>query len=198
LTTAFASDELAVQGVWPMRIIAACLLALTVATSVKAAGVDWNMYAYPTIDEQRFGCFYDAHGVAQTSDRHVRVWTKCLLAKDLEAVNIQSDLGGKIEHNAGRRLKEGYVPPIAAVLETDTIHVIMVTFYEEIANIGEIKSHSRIFYELSCSERMMRMLSTYVKSFDGKDHFDDEPSSWEYVSPEGGVAALLKILCPMQ
>jgi hypothetical protein len=56
-------------------------------------------------------------------------------------------------------------------------------------------TNTRFFYELNCSERMMRRLSTYVRDLKGKEGFDDKPSGWEYVQPEGSGARLLKILC---
>jgi hypothetical protein len=69
-----------------------------------------------------------------------------------------------------------------------------VAGWEEAANLSNIQSQAQLFYELNCSERMMRRLSTSVR-VKGKDRFDDKPSSWEHVPPEGNAARLLKILC---
>jgi hypothetical protein len=73
---------------------------------------------------------------------------------------------------------------------------IGVIQYEEIAKLSNIQAHARFFYELNCSERMIRRLTTYVRDLkSGKEGFFDMPSSWEYVPPEGSGAKLLKILC---
>jgi hypothetical protein len=90
-----------------------------------------------------------------------------------------------------------YVPPIALVEDIDFDQAISVIQYEETANLSGIHPSARLFYELNCSERMIRRLSTYVRT-NGKDGFDEKPSDWQYVPPEGGGATLLKILCPMQ
>jgi hypothetical protein len=50
---------------------------------------DWKMYGgvgTPVVEVEAW-CFYDANGVVQTPDGHVRVWTKCLAQKDACLVN---------------------------------------------------------------------------------------------------------------
>lgn len=113
------------------------------------------------------------------------------------AVNIESDFDGRIVKNAAQKMINKYVPPIAAVENIDFDQAMQVTAYEETADISGIQPLGQIFYELSCSQRMIRRLSTYVKAR-GKERFDEKPSAWQYVPPEGSAATLLKILCPMQ
>ena len=110
-------------------------------------------------------------------------------------MDFDSELGKKIVHRGARKVVERYIPPIAIVEDMDYDDAIGVVQYEETANLSNIQAHSRFFYELNCSERMMRRLSTYVR-INGKEGFSDKPSSWEYVPPEGSGARLLKILCP--
>jgi hypothetical protein len=50
---------------------------------------------------------------------------------------------------------------------------------------------------LNCCERMMRSLSVSVYT-EGKHGFQNKPTDWDYVPPEGNAALLLKILCPKQ
>jgi hypothetical protein len=71
---------------------------------------------------------------------------------------------------------------------------MQITEYEEIANIGSIEPHAKIFYELNCPERMSRELSIYFQA-DGKSGSFDKPSDWKYIPPEGNGSRLLKILC---
>jgi hypothetical protein len=43
-------------------------------------------------------------------------------------------------------------------------------------------------------ERMMRSLSVSLYT-NGQSRFQNKPSDWEYVSPKGNGATLLKLLC---
>lgn len=168
-----------------------CAFALALAASAWAADVDWKMYGTASIPD-RAVCFYEGKGlVAQPT---LRVWTKCLLQKDLDSVDIKSELGSKIIENAARKMTDLYVPPIALVEDINFDQAMEVAGYEETANLSNIQPQASIFYELNCSERMMRRLSTHAL-VNGKDRFDDKPTSWEHVPPEGNAARLLKILC---
>ena len=156
--------------------------------------VDWKMYGGASVAGQSF-CFFDAKSVVHTSSGYIRVWTKCLAHKDLDGVDIKSDLGAKIVDNAGRLVHEGYVPPIVAIGRIEFKQVPDVVAYEQIANLSAIESQAQIFEELNCSERMMRSLSVSIHA-NGQRGFKDKPSDWEYVPPEGNGATLLKMLCP--
>jgi hypothetical protein len=136
--------------------------------------------------------FYEGKGVITRPA--LRVWTKCLLRKDLDSINPESELGKKIVESAAQKVVQGYIPPIALVEDMDYDQASDVIGLEETANLSNIQPQARFFYELNCSERMMRRLSTQVRT-KGKDRFDDNPSGWEYVAPEGSAARLLKILC---
>ena len=166
-----------------------CAFALVLA----ASDVDWKLYG--TASDMGIVCFYDAKGVV--AQPTLRVWAKCLLQKDLDSVDFDSKLGKKIVDSSARKVIKGYIPPIAIVEDTsDHDAIIDVIQYEEIANLSNIQPQARFFYELNCSERMIRRLTTYVRDLkSGKEGFFDMPSSWEYVPPEGNAASLLKILC---
>jgi hypothetical protein len=168
-----------------------CAFALALAAaSAWGADVDWKVYG--TASDMGVVCFYDAKGVVTRPA--LRVWTKCLLQKDVDSVDVNSELGKKIVDSGARKLIEGYVPPIALVEDMDGDQAIGVIQHEETANLGNFQPQAQFFYELNCSERMMRRLSTYVRS-KGKEGFDNKPSSWDHVPPEGNGARLLKILC---
>jgi hypothetical protein len=186
-----------------VRIIAVCL-ALTLASLARAADVDWKMYGSASLalldggvlsSDRGVFCFYDANGITPTADRHLRVWTKCLLLKDLHSVDMKDELGGKIVKNTARKVLDKYVPPFAVVENVDFNQALAVIQYEETANLGGIQPRTQIFYELNCSERMTRTLSISVQVDGSRDSFDNKPSNWEYVPPETNGARLLKILC---
>jgi hypothetical protein len=132
---------------------------------------------------------------AQGNSMSITGWAKCLLQKDLDSVDFDGDLGKKIVDSGAQKVIQGYIPPIALVEDMDYDQAIGVIQYEETANLSNIQPQARFFYELNCSERMMRRLSTYVRGSNGKEGFSDKPSNWEYVPPEGSGARLLKILC---
>jgi hypothetical protein len=91
-----------------------------------------------------------------------------------------------------------YMPPIAAAEKSiDYDQAVTIMQYEEIANISGIKPHSSIFYELNCSQRMLRELSMSF-SANGRYGSSNKPRDWQFIPPEGNGAALLKILCPAQ
>jgi hypothetical protein len=175
------------------RSLIGCAVALALAASAWAADIDWKLYG--SVSDMGTVCFYDAKGVARTADRHIRVWTKCLSQKDLDSLDTESELGKKIIDNAVRKVMDHYVPPLALVEDVNFDQAMEVAGWEEAANLSNIQSQAQLFYELNCSERMMRRLSTYMR-IKGKDRFDEKPSSWDHVAPEGNGARLLKILCP--
>jgi hypothetical protein len=172
------------------------LLALvSCAALAQASDVDWKAYGFASVDGAAV-CFYDSNGVARTPSGHIRVWTKCLLQKELDRVDIQHDFDGRILKNTAQKVVRNYVPPIAATETLDVNQAIAIIQYEETANLSSIQPHAQFFYEINCSERMMRWLSTHVKA-NGKEGFDDKPSDWKYVQPEGNGAKLINILCAL-
>lgn len=175
-----------------MRIIAACILALVLASSVRAADVDWKLYGGASVAGPSF-CFYDASGVARTSNGYIRVWTKCLAQSDLESAK----LGDKNAHNAAEKIVQGYLPPIIVIGKMDFKQIPEIVMAEEVANLSVIEPQAQIFYEMNCSERMTRMLSVSIHA-NGKSGFQNKPSDWEYDPPDSNGATLSRLLCPKQ
>ena len=172
-----------------MRIIVACVLALTLASSAQAADVDWKLYGGAAVAGHSV-CFYDANSVARTTSGYVRVWTKCLAQNDLE----RADLSDENAQDAAKKIIRGYVPPIIVIGKMDFKRIPEIVGAEETANLGAIEPQAQIFDEMNCSERMMRTLSVSIHT-NGQRGFNNKPSEWEYVPPEGNSATLLKLLC---
>ena len=177
-----------------MRVIATCTIALTLASSARAADVDWKMCGGATADAQSF-CFYDANGVAIVHSGYVRVWTKCMRKADLESVYFKGDRGRQIVDNAAKKVIDGYVPPIVAIGEMSVKQAVDVMAYEESANLGDSEERASFFLELNCSARMQRSLGSSVTPND-RAGFEPKPGDWEQVPPKGKGANLQKILCP--
>lgn len=155
-----------------MRIIAAPLLALTVATSALAGDVDWKAYGFVEHADGDLVCFYDAQSVSLVGAL-TRVWVKCVLQKELQDFGTRNR--EKIQASAQRKTNEGYVPPFVSVLGGNSKRVNAITAAEEIADMGEVvQTRSRFFYELDCANGMERRLNAYA-IIDGKEIHDDSP-----------------------
>lgn len=169
-------------------------VASAIASIAYAADVDWKMYGGAAVAGAEI-CFYDAMGVVRTPDGYLRIWTKCLSQQDMENIDIKHDFGGTILENTARKVARYYVPPIAAAEDIDVNQAMAITQYEETANISSIKPHTRIFYELNCSQKMLRELSMSI-DVNGQRGSLNSPGDWKFIPPEGNGASLLKILCP--
>lgn len=176
-----------------MRAIVAGMLVLTLATPVEAANVDWKYFGLAFETDQSV-CFYDAIGTISKSSELMRVWTKCLLRKDIDSIDPNSELGVRITKGAVQKVVDGYIPPIAIVEDMDFDQALEVIGIEETANIGNIQPYAEVLFELNCSERMMITLSVHLG---GKELHDQRQGSG-YVMPESNGARLLTMLCPKQ
>src|SRR5216684_2341244 len=181
------------KRVWTL----ACCMLLSVVTAPAAClaqglSVDWKFYGGASIqgNSNYDYCFYDAKGVAQTPDGHIRVWTKCLLGKDLDNIDVNAELGDRVVKNTAQKIVEHYEPPIAAIENLNFDQIMQIIQYEETADISAIAPSARIFYELNCSEQMLRELSIYIQA-GGKSGSVDRPSEWKYASPETNGTRLL-------
>lgn len=72
-----------------------------------------------------------------------------------------------------------------------------ISFVQWVSNRYESRPGTLTVSTDLAEDKRERRLSTYVR-VNGRDVFDDKPSSWQYAPPEGSGATLLKILCPMR
>jgi hypothetical protein len=133
------------------------------------AGIDWKFYGGASVDGASL-CFYDAIGVVQEPGNQIRVWTKCLPQEAVEGLPLKKDL----VENAVQKIRDGYVPPIVVTGDMKFDQVPDIVGYEEIANLGDIQPQSRMFYEIGCSEWMIRELSIDIET-KGKVVSSDTP-----------------------
>jgi hypothetical protein len=161
-----------------------------VSIGFTQAGVDWKLYGAASVDGTSW-CFYDANGLVQEPGNQIRVWTKCLPEEAVDDIKLTDKMAG----DAAQKILDGYVPPIVVVGEMKFDQIPAIVPYEEIANAGSVNPQSRIFYEIGCSERLIRQLSFYFEA-KGKVGSSDTAGDWKHVAPETNAATLLKILCP--
>ena len=178
-----------------MRAVVGLAIIVVCSAAAQASGVDWKLYGSAEIGGISYQCFYDADGIVKQPDTHVRVWTKCLSVKDIDSIETNKELLNKLVETAAQKIAHGYVPPIIAIGKMEFDKIADATGAEEIADNGDIQSSSRIFYELNCSEKMLRELSlTFIEN--DRSGSSDKPRDWKYVAPETNGATLHKILCP--
>jgi hypothetical protein len=185
---------------WNMKRILALtyIIFISANTSVcfaEASDVDWKFYGGAPTDDGHTLCFYDANGVVREPAGQIRVWIKCLLQKEADAINIKKSFDGRILDGAARKVARYYVPPIAKVETLNSDQAMSITTYEETADISDIQPRAQIFYELNCPEKMERELSISILN-NGKHGDRDKPSEWKYIPPEGNAARLLRLICP--
>src|SRR5262249_5215529 len=85
-----------------------------IAFSACAADVDWKVYGFASLSGAEI-CFYELRSIIRAPDRHLRVWTKCLAQKDLDAIDITREFSGRILEDTAQKVARSYVPPFATV-----------------------------------------------------------------------------------
>jgi hypothetical protein len=177
-----------------LAMSSSAILMLLSPSLAQPSSVDWKLYGGASVDGRSW-CFYDAAGVTRRTDGNIRVWTKCLLEKDLDSIDVEHEFNGAILKKTAQKVARYYIPEFATIVPLDADRGMIVIKYEETANIAYIQPASQIFYELNCSERMMREMSISLR-IKGQYSSTDKPAAWKYISPEGNGANLLKLLCP--
>jgi hypothetical protein len=179
--------------VW-VQLASLCSLVVALPALSQTSSVDWKYYGQSTADGVTDECFFDLMGAVQGKDDHIKVWSKCLHKKDVEAVDIKKEFGGKIVEDVADKLVRGYIPPIVAVEDATSDQFVDVTTIEEIADVANIQPSARIFYELDCRGAMLRELSIEVVT-GGRTLSKHSASEWKYIAPETNGLRLKKMLC---
>lgn len=166
-------------------------LAIVCCVSARAANVDWKLYGGVSLTPNGNGyCFYDEKSIAKNSEG-VRAWTKCLAQSDLDSVGPTARYYRSVVDMSANRIAHFYMPPMSRIERMNSDQLMTAITYESIADVGDITPNAQIFYEIDCSKRMMRELSTAIGSISR-----DTPLNWKYVPPEGNGANLIALLCP--
>jgi hypothetical protein len=112
----------------------------------------------------------------------------------MQAIDLKKDYDGRIWNATQQKVREHYVPPLATIEDLRGDAVTTTIAYEQIADISIIHPLVLAYVELNCSERMMRYLDVTIQSGDERQ-VNRHPSDWQYIAPESGAAALVKLLC---
>jgi hypothetical protein len=155
--------------------------------------VDWKYYGSANVSGDTV-CFFDKQSVVYQSDKHIRVWTKCLPQKEVEGIDSKSDIGKRIVEATATKVAHYYMPPITKIQTLNSDQALTTTMYEQTANISYIQPQAQILYEFDCNEKKVRELSISI-IVAGKHGSRDQPMEWAYIPPEGNAANLLRLLC---
>jgi hypothetical protein len=162
----------------------------------EALDVDWKLYGGITRAGREW-CFYDSGSATQAPTGYVRVWTKCISERKLNATLGPSPLGKAIMDRSAQLAAQQYQPPILAYEEEPGLERALIVVYENAADIGRLKSNSDIYYEVDCASARIRELSVSLIA-NGQRKSSDATSDWMYSPPESNGARLMKMACSLK
>ena len=158
-------------------------------------GADWKYFGASVLSKgEEVMTFYDAESIEYLSTGNVRVWTKVVNASEHNKKIMEKE---EVIEKAARKIAKGYYPPYVLVdssRQTSLKDCISIIGWEEGANDAEIKPRARIFFEVSCWNKMIRSLSSTFYNDAGVTS-SSKGGEWEYIGPETNSETLRKILC---
>lgn len=183
------------------------LLAILILSAGNASASDWQ-YAY-TVKEGNVDVhqFFDADSISHPVKGVTRVWVKTIRARDLDrylAAHTESIVG-----KASRKFVLGYTPKFLTLrdvkarwytapadLEDATI---LATGYEVMANASDLQTYSKLYFEIDCVGKRMRLLEAILFG-NGRDKklnkTDRAKWDYEYIAPDSNGQLLSLLACP--
>lgn len=146
---------------------------------------DWKLYAFSATKPQT-AMFYLSSEIVRTPG-HVQVWMKAL---DIKKLNGFNDAKSPALEKTKTLLRNDYAPPLGTVTTLTKDRVIMITAYEQLADLGTITPSLKILYEIDCSQRLTRVLSVSTPTVSS-----DVSLGWEHIPPETTLETLSKLTC---
>lgn len=163
-------------------ITLAALCTVFAAGTEAANGADWKLYGSA---KDRQHCFYDVQSVSFRTVGQPRVWTKCLSEREM---NDGAD--DAMAKRAAEKIVAGYVPPIIARVNFPFDQIADVVLYEIVADVSPLEPTVRIYWDLNCSEKMIRALDISTR-----DRQLGSIKKWDYIAPETNADRLQKMVC---
>ena len=171
------------------------LLSATFLHGAEAQGADWKFYGEGDLSKgDAVIAYYDAESIKRLPDGMVRAWTQCISHAEVErTVNLE-----EVSKKAARKIKERYVPPymLSNPKPEPGYDVNMrIIGWEAAGNYDVIKPNLKVFYELDCQAKKIRILSKINYKNDGGTETSSEIEKWIHVNPGSNTESLYKILC---
>jgi hypothetical protein len=179
---------------WPWAAGAVLVWALAGPAPTQSCRVDWKLFDGTAAKLGPAICFFDASGVTRADGREVRVWTKCLAQREINAIAPTGPTGRAIAARNAQALMAGYVPPAASLYPLDNDGRMSVISYESAADLANLKPRSAIYYELNCARGTVRALPITAEAAT-EAGFRGAPNAFNPATPRGSGASLLQLLC---
>jgi hypothetical protein len=160
----------------------------------QSSDTEWQEYSATKLGNAGVVVLFFDAAVIRHGNGHVEVWVKGLRQKELDRAIDAPGTGKKIVAFTAERTKRGYQPPVMGLEDLTTGQLAAVLGYEAAANVAGIEPVVRTLYEIDCSNRMARELSTQY-TIDGRFRSQDTPREWSHVPPETAIGNLAKLVC---
>jgi len=177
------------------KLLFIALLSATFLHGAEALGADWKFYGEGDLSKgDAVIAYYDAASIKRLPDGPVRAWTQCISHSEVERiVNLE-----EVAKKAARKIKDGYVPPyILSNPKPEPGYDVNMRIigWEAAGNYDVIKPKLKVFYELDCTAKKIRILSTINYKNDGGTETSSDIEKWIHIGPESNSESLYKILC---
>jgi hypothetical protein len=177
------------------KLLLIVLLSAPFLPGAEAQGADWKYYGEGDLSKgDAVIAYYDAESIKRLPDGFVRAWTQCISHAEVERiVNLE-----EVAKKAARKIKDGYVPPYLSSNpkpEPGYDVNMRIIGWEAAGNYDVIKPRLKVFYELNCTAKKIRNLSTVNYNIDGGTKTSSESDIWVHIGPESNTESLYKILC---
>lgn len=141
-------------------------------------------------------CFYDQTSLDRSAGNHLKAWIECLADGDMDAIGKTAEK--TLVNKAAEKIVRGYVPPYVKANMPDSQKaafefVSSSTFSELVADEASIEPSLRMFIELDCAGKAIRLLNAEApkQSMTGTSQIGD----WEPVPPDSTAQNLGRIAC---
>jgi hypothetical protein len=177
------------------KLLFIAILGTTFLHGAEAQGAEWKFYGEGDLSKgDAVIAYYDVVSIKRLSDGSVRAWTQCISHAEVERiVNLE-----EVAKKAARKIKDGYVPPyILSNPKPEPGYDVNMRIigWEAAGNYDVIKPKLKVFYELDCTAKKIRILSTINYKNEGGTETSSDLEKWIRIGPESNSESLYKILC---
>ena len=177
--------------------------ALLSMTGIASAS-DWQYFGANVVEKQQVLQFFDAESVSRPSKDLARVWTKSMRMKDYDRYYLSHKQ--EVIQKAGQKIATGYsssyllLPEVGKQFSDATAQkeaVVDLIVYEVVANAPEIRSQSKIYFEIDCAGNRIKVLSIVLYT----DNAASTPKSggsqrdYDFIVPDSAGQWLKSLVC---
>jgi hypothetical protein len=165
---------------------------------------DWQYFGANIVSQQQVLQFFDVESVTRPSKDLVRVWTKAMRMKDYDHYFLSHKQ--KIIQNAGKKMATGYsssyllLPEVGKQFADATARKDAATdliIYEVVANAPEVRSQSKIYFEIDCVGNRIKVLSMtlYADNAASTPKSGGSERDYDFIVPDSAGQWLKSLVC---